>query len=211
MIEFKNINLSFDNKSILRNFSLYIRQGEKLLIKGKSGSGKTSLLKLLLGFTTPNSGEISFNKQQITQKNIWDIRKETAYIDQNVNSIGESVLDWFHFLKHLKANKKINFSNDDILKHFHFFHLDPSLLNASISSLSGGEKQRISIITALLLNRKIFLLDEITASLDTELKRKTAELFLSEPSFTVLAVSHDDVWTQHPNITAFNIEEKQTL
>lgn len=207
MIKFKNISLSFNNKDVLKNLSLSINEGEKILIRGKSGTGKTSLLKMLLGFSKPKSGEIFFNEMLLDSKSIWKIRKKIAYIDQDVNSIGETVYDWFNFVKNIKTNRKINFDSSSILNYFDFFHLDKSLLNSSILALSGGEKQRISIVTALLLKRKIFLLDEITASLDTELKRKTVDLFLSNPEFTILTISHDSFWETHPNIKIFDIEE----
>jgi putative ABC transport system ATP-binding protein len=72
-----------------------------------------------------------------------------------------------------------------------FFEIPVSFLDKNIEELSGGEKQRIAIINALLLERKIFLLDEISSSLDNSLKIKTIDFFLTKPDFTVLYISHD--------------------
>lgn len=211
MIEFKNIHLSFENKNILKNFSLKIDSGEKVLISGKSGIGKSSLFNMLLGFIRPQQGEILFNSIPLCNQTIWEVRKQTAYIDQENNSIGVKVSDWFDFSLTLKANRKINFNIDLIKENFSFFDLDFNLYNAFLSDISGGEKQRIAIIIALLLQRKIYLLDEITSSLDNTLKNKTAKYFLDNPDFTVIAVSHDPVWREHSKIKIFSLEKNQWI
>ena len=75
------------------------------------------------------------------------------------------------------------------------FDLDESILEKRVSELSGGEKQRTGIAVAILLGREIFLADEITASLDKELKKRVAGYF-AESKFTVVAVSHDSEWIE---------------
>ncbi|MGL4955316.1 MAG: ATP-binding cassette domain-containing protein, partial [Cetobacterium sp.] len=75
MIKFKNIDLKFNDKIILKDFNLTINKGEKVLIAGKSGKGKSTLLKILLGFNSPDSGEVLFQNIQLNEKNIDNIRK----------------------------------------------------------------------------------------------------------------------------------------
>lgn len=205
MIEFNNISLSFENKPVFDNLSLTVKKGQKVLIFGKSGSGKTSLLNMLLGFTNPDQGEIKFDKTILGHKNIWDIRKNIAYITQDTFTLGETVKEWFEAITSLKTNRGANFSKENIKEKFSFFHLDSSIYDKDIRGLSGGEKQRVAIIAALCLGRDVFLLDEITSSLDAELKAKTANYFLSQEHFTVLAISHDSVWKNDPRIKSFDI------
>lgn len=211
MIEFKNIHLSFENKNIFKDFSLKINAGEKILIHGKSGIGKSSLFNMLLGFIQPQQGEILFNDIPVCNQSIWDLRKQTAYIDQENNYIGEKVSDWFDFILKLKANRKVNFDIETIKEKFSFFDLDFKIYNAFLNDISGGEKQRISIIISLLLSRKVYLLDEITSSLDNALKHKTANYFLENPDYTVITVSHDPVWKEHDKIKIFDLEKNQWI
>lgn len=211
MIEFDNISLSFADKPVFNNLSLSINKGQKVLIFGKSGSGKTSLLNMLLGFTHPHQGKIRFNKNALTHKTIWDVRKNIAYIAQDTHPLGETVGEWFNAIACLKANHKTNFSEESMQEKFTFFHLENSIYQKDVRDLSGGEKQRIAIIAALCLGRDVFLLDEITASLDAELKAKTAEYFLSQKHFTILAISHDSVWKNDNRIKSFDIEKGQWL
>jgi len=79
-----------------------------------------------------------------------------------------------------------------------FFEFDEKLLDKTIYDLSGGERQRLGLIMAIMLNRPVYLLDEITSALDTELKERVAEYFAKTDN-TVIAVSHDDVWMKTGN------------
>jgi putative ABC transport system ATP-binding protein len=81
-----------------------------------------------------------------------------------------------------------------------FLDLPKKVLNEDYDTLSGGEKQRIALIIALLLGRNIFLLDEITSSLDRDLKRKVIRHFTSNPAWTVLAISHDRDWLKRKEV-----------
>jgi putative ABC transport system ATP-binding protein len=90
-----------------------------------------------------------------------------------------------------------------------FFELPKEILNKNIEELSGGEKQRVAIINALLLQRKIFFLDEITSALDQKLKRKVLDFFLANSNFTVLYISHDDYLPENTNIRILKLSENE--
>lgn len=206
MVEFENIHLSFNNKSVIQNLSLKINQGDKVVISGKSGCGKSSLLSLVLGFVTPREGKVFFDGAGIDEKTVWDVRKRIAYIDQDTSLGSGSVRDLLDFVSGLKINTHLNFAVDDLMK---LFELNREVIQKNIKELSGGERQRLAIVIAVLLNRNVFFLDEITASLDKHLKRKVADFFLNRKDWTCVVVSHDPVWTENSAVRVFDFEEKK--
>ena len=206
VIEFENIHLNFNNRSVIKNLSLKINQGDKVVISGKSGCGKSSLLSLVLGFITPCEGKVFFDGAGVDEKTVWDVRKRIAYIDQDTSLGSGSVNDLLDFVSRLKVNAHLNFALDDLMK---LFELNREVIPKSIKELSGGERQRLAIVIAVLLNRDVFFLDEITASLDKHLKRKVANFFLNRENWTCVIVSHDPVWTENSAVRVFDFEEKK--
>ena len=206
MIEFREIYLSFNGNSVINNLSLKIYEGDKVVIYGKSGSGKSSLLSLALGFLKPDEGQVYFDGLPVDEKTAWNVRRKIAYIDQDVSLGSGRVSGLFEFAGSLKANAHLDFNHSEEL--MSYFELEPDILQKSIQELSGGERQRISIIIAVLLNRNIFFLDEITSSLDRHLKNKVADYFLDRENVTSLIISHDPVWTESPSVRIFDFEEK---
>ena len=86
-----------------------------------------------------------------------------------------------------------------------YFELESDILEKEIERLSGGEKQRIAIINALLLEREIFLLDEISAALDKKLKIKTLDYFFKNKEYTILSISHDGYVPEHVEIKTIEL------
>lgn len=208
MIEFKNVHLSFNGKSIIEDFSLKINHGEKVVISGKSGCGKSSLLALVLGFVQPFSGQIYIEGKLLDENSVWVVRKRISYIDQSVSLGSGKVQRLFADILSLRANTTLDFNTNELLT---LFDLSKDLLFKDIQELSGGEKQRIAIIIAILLNRDVFFLDEVTASLDTHLKERVADYFLNRTDSTCLIVSHDPVWQNNKFVRVFNFEEKKWI
>lgn len=189
-----NIYLSFEDKSILSNFSLNINEGEKVLLYGTSGKGKTSILRLMLGFVRPDKGKLMYRGNIISSKNIWDIRREISYVPQNTHMGEESAGDIIDYARALRTNRNICCNDDAVKETLDFFRLSNDIMNKPFNDLSGGEKQRVLLTVGLSLNRHIYLLDEPTASLDKAMKEKTVDLFVSMKQATVIVVSHDDIW-----------------
>lgn len=189
----ENISKQFSEQFVLRDFSFVIQPGDKVIVSGRSGIGKTTLFRLLLGFEKPDSGEIYFENQLIDELSVWELRRKVAYVSQDL-SIGRGNLQtFFNETLSLKANfpnKKGALEKLNTL--LVYFELPETVLQKNIEELSGGEKQRVAIINALLLNRSIFFLDEITSSLDKTLKSKVMDYFLLNPNFTILSISHDN-------------------
>ncbi|MCK5343626.1 MAG: AAA family ATPase, partial [Candidatus Heimdallarchaeota archaeon] len=105
----------------------------------------------------------------------------------------------------LKSNTDIEFNENEIDKLIEFFELPTDLLEKNIEDISGGEKQRFAIITSIILNRDIYLLDEITSGLDADMKQKVADFFVNVMKKTLIIVSHDEIWTEFPEIRVITI------
>lgn len=193
LIKYENIGISFENRKILSGFNLTVKKNQKILLRGKSGTGKTTLLKILLGFTKPLEGTIYFKNRVIDSKTCWEARKEIAYVVQDTD-LGEGKVkilldDVFSY----RANKE-KLDHEKLRVFMRELELEDDILEKDFQELSGGEKQRIGILIALLLNRNIYLLDEVTSALDAKLKKKIADYFLARENWTLLIVSHDREW-----------------
>lgn len=193
MFSLHQVSKRFSENFVLNDFSFEIAAGDKVNISGRSGIGKTILIRLLLGFEKPDNGDIFFENEPLTDVSVWNVRRRVAYVSQDLNIGRGKVHAFFDETLSLKVNlpQKPN-SPAEIKCLLKYFELPESILGKNIEELSGGEKQRIAIINALLLKRRIFLLDEVTSALDKSLKIKVLDYFLLNPDFTVLYISHDN-------------------
>lgn len=209
MINFEKIDLIYNDKKIIDQLSFNIKKGDKVAILGKSGLGKSSLFQLILGFAKSQQGAVFFDSRLIDERTVWDVRKQIAFIDQDV-SIGQGkVIDWMHSIFGLKVNSSADFPKKEIEQLFEYFEMSLDVLDKNIENLSGGERQRVAIISAIILKRKVFLFDEITSALDEHLKQKVIDFFIRNKEWTVIVISHDSVWLNHPEVKVFDLKEKQ--
>lgn len=195
MVNYDKISLKYDEKAILEQFSLSVNAGDKVLIKGRSGCGKSTLLKIALGFENRYSGTVYIDNEHLNAKNVWELRKKIAYIPQMVEFNEEILEDWFRFVfgwKHFSSS--LNNIDEKIVNALEKAGLDKKYLKYECSRLSGGEKQRAAAAAALVTERKIILMDEATASIDKSGKEEIASIFCRDNRYTVIAVSHDEIW-----------------
>jgi ABC-type multidrug transport system ATPase subunit len=191
VLEVRNLVLSFDSKSLIKGMNVSLVQGEKIALVGKSGSGKSSLLKCLLGVLLPSAGEIVMHGEELTLKTVWALRRRIGYVPQEPE-LGE--LTGEEYIRRpfqYKANRHLTWSPERLQELCQAFHLEPSLLGQPSRLLSGGEKQRIALIAALMLERELYLLDEITSALDEESRAAVADFFRSQAKLTAVLVAHD--------------------
>lgn len=193
LIKYENIGISFENRKILSGFNLTVKKNQKILLRGKSGTGKTTLLKILLGFTKPLEGTIYFKNRVIDSKTCWEARKEIAYVVQDTDLGEGKVKSLLDDVFSYRANKE-KLDHEKLRVFMRELELEDDILEKDFQELSGGEKQRIGILIALLLDRNIYLLDEVTSALDAKLKKKIADYFLARENWTLLIVSHDREW-----------------
>lgn len=167
MICIKNISFSYENTPIFQNVNLNFEGGKIYTILGKSGSGKSTLLKIILGLEKISKGEIKILNKPLYE-NLYEIRKNIGYVHQNPEHqfISENIYKELAFtLENYCYNKEAILSRISELLDF----IDmKEKSNIDISNLSGGEKQKISIASALSTNPKILIFDEITSMLNPE-------------------------------------------
>ena len=179
-IEFKNVSFSYNNdKEILKNINFKINNGEKIAIVGPTGSGKTTIIQLLLKFYNINSGSILIDGKNINDINTNILRDNIKVVLQDAHLNNENIKDVLKYSNDV-SDKEIK----DLLKKINikpnFLGMNDNLENiTSINNLSNGQKQIISMIRAMLSNPKIVILDEATSDVDS-LTEKNIESSINE-------------------------------
>ena len=176
-INFKNVNFKYENNknTILEDINFEIIKGQNIAIVGKSGAGKTTLTDLLPRFYDPTDGDIFVDSLNLKDLALKDLRNLFGIVTQNVILFNDTIRNNI-----IQGNE--NASDDDIAKAIKSSNLEDLIdkldhgLDTYIGEngvkLSGGEKQRLSIARALIKNPDILILDEATASLDSESEKK---------------------------------------
>ena len=195
-IEFRNVYFKYPNtnKYSLKNVSFIVNPGDKVALIGKSGSGKSSILKLILGFYKPEKGTILINGKPLTQINRDYLRSNISIVNQNVKLFNRSVLENICYgTKFTEKQIESQIKNLDIMKVFHNL---PNGLQSNVGKygdkLSGGQKQIIYLLRCYYRNNPLILLDEPTSNIDDFHKKYALEMIkhLTKKS-TLIIVSHD--------------------
>ena len=189
-ISVNNLTIKYDRHVLFENISFEVQSSQKFCINGPSGCGKSSLLRAMLGFVRPQQGEIRIDNQIIDGTSAWQLRRKIAYVTQEPDLGQHTVLDRIRRPFEYKANAHLQWCQQAVDDLFDRFNLPRKLYHKNTSDLSGGEKQRIAIITALLLDRAVLLLDEPTSALDKQSKQILRDI-LADLKKTVVFVSHE--------------------
>jgi putative ABC transport system ATP-binding protein len=193
MLEFRNISLKAHKQMLLTDAELQVRRGDKAVVRGPSGCGKSSLLKCAVGAIPLEEGEVRIEGVILKASTVTGIRSRIAFIGQEPVLGTENVRDALLLPFRFKAHQDSMPAASRIEKVLERLRLPGDILSKPCSRISGGEKQRIVIARALLLNKSIFLADEVTSALDPESTAAViGELF--DPEITLLSVSHDPDW-----------------
>jgi len=194
MIQIENVYKSFEGKVLFNDLSVEITDNGRLLILGESGSGKTTLLRMLLGFVLPDDGKIIIDGEKLSLENVWKVRRKMAYVSQEMHLGTGSAEKFIKEVLSYKNNRQITYNRAKVLELLNDFRLDANILTKNLGEFSGGELQRFTIIVTLLLNRKIYLLDEVTSALDQPMKELIVNYFSSMKDKTLIISSHDSLW-----------------
>ncbi|KXT83848.1 ABC-type polar amino acid transport system, ATPase component [Streptococcus oralis] len=192
MLELRNINKAFSGKQILTNFSLSIPEKQILAIVGPSGGGKTTLLRMLAGLETIDSGEIYYNGESLAIDEL-EKRNLLGFVFQDFQLFPHlSVLDNLT----LSPIKTMNMEKEVAEKKARGLLEQLGLAghaDAFPFSLSGGQKQRVALARAMMINPEIIGYDEPTSALDPELRLEVEKLILQnkERGMTQIVVTHD--------------------
>ena len=191
LIDIVNISKAFDENVVLDELNLYIRENEFLTLLGPSGCGKTTLLRILGGFETPDSGKIIFDGQDIT--NLAPNKRQLNTVFQKYALFTHmTIAENIAFGLKIKG-KSQNYINDKIRYALKLVNLE-GFENRTPASLSGGQQQRIAIARAIVNEPKVLLLDEPLGALDLKLRQSMQyELirFKNELGITFVYVTHD--------------------
>ncbi len=190
LLELKNVSYTKDEKIILQDISLKVESSDFISVVGPSGSGKSTMFRLCSDLTSYTQGEILYKSKLITEYNPIQLRKEICYCFQTPYLFGNNVMDNIKFPYSIRE-EKIDLVRVQEL--FSLFNLGENLLNSEVKNLSGGEKQRISLIRALLFRPQLILLDEITSALDVDNVNivENAISILNKQGITVMWITHN--------------------
>lgn len=195
LLDFRNVSFANDGKSILRNVSFVADAGDFISIVGPSGSGKSTLLRLCGHLISPTTGDIFYKGLNMTEYIPTELRKSISYCSQLPYLFGSTVKDNLDFPFSIR---NMPFNESRVKELFALFNISPTFLNADVQNLSGGEKQRISLVRTLLFLPEVLLLDEVTSSLDVENARMVEDAIssLNRDGITVLWITHDPEQSQ---------------
>jgi len=197
VIEFKNVSYTYTNSGItaLKNLSFKLHKGETLGIVGRTGSGKSTVLKLLMRQIDPDEGEILIDGKNIKTINMEAFRDQTGIVPQDVFLFSDSIKNNLEF-----GSVDGNISEErlvEVTKLAHVYHninkfkdKFETLLGERGVNLSGGQKQRLSIARALIRNPKLLILDDCLSAVDTETEEIILENLKKTKTTTSLVVSH---------------------
>jgi len=189
MIEIKSISKAFEGQKLYKDFSLKIEDGEFVIITGKSGCGKTTLLNMIGAIENVDSGTILVDGKNINERKnrLKYFRRGVGFLFQNYALIDNKTVR--ENLKIVKGECKNDVSIEDALKRVGL----EEKVNTKVYKLSGGEQQRVAIARLMIKNCSIILADEPTGSLDWENGQIVIDLLkqLQKEGKTIIMVTHD--------------------
>ncbi len=183
MIKINNLSFKYDNVNIIENINLTINDGEFLAIVGGNGTGKSTLIKCLIGINKVESNQIIIDGTDINE---YQEFKKIGYVKQVANKISDIPITGREYLELITRDKN---KLQEVIKMLDL----TDFIDININNLSGGQKQRINIAKSLLHDIKYLILDEPNTGLDFNARKKFYELIAKlnvEQNITIIIVSH---------------------
>ena len=220
MIEIKNLEKSFKGNKILKNISFTFKEGEILTLLGPSGAGKTTILRILNGLETCDSGSINLDNIKICENGIYadssilkEIHKKIGLVFQTFNLFPHmSILQNLILAPMHTLNLSLKEATDEALKILSKLSLEDKA-NAYPCELSGGQKQRVAIGRALMLNPNYICFDEPTSALDPTFTKDIANIIksLAEENIGVLIITHDMEFAKEASSRVIKLDSGEIL
>lgn len=195
VIRFEHVTKAYNARAILKDFNIEIRKGEFLTIIGSSGSGKTTMLKLINGLLAPDSGRIYIYGKDIVRENQTLLRRNIGYVIQGIGlfphlTIRKNIAYVPNLMKY-HDKKHINHTVEQLIR---LVGLETDMLDRYPAELSGGQRQRVGIARALAAQPEILLMDEPFGAVD-EITRQLLQTEISrihhQLKVTIVFITHD--------------------
>lgn len=195
MIRMEQVSYSYGKKEVLHDFNLHVKEGEFLTVIGRSGCGKTTMLKLINALLEPTFGKVYVQGKDIATVDHIALRRRIGYAIQNKGLFPHmSVEANIAYVLSISGQKNKKKNHERVLELLNLVGLEDTLLKAKPSELSGGQQQRVGIARALAAKPKIMLMDEPFGALD-EITRKMMQKELSalhrKLGLTIVFITHD--------------------
>ncbi|WP_209125394.1 metal ABC transporter ATP-binding protein [Alkalihalobacillus sp. BA299] len=196
-IEVEKVSFRYQNKDVLENVNLKVKEGAFLGLVGPNGSGKSTLIKCILGLLTPQTGEVLLFGQRVNKFKAWD---KIGFVSQKANSFNSGFPATVYEVVSMGLYAKIGlfrFMTKKDKKKVHEAIKNVGMTeytNQNIGELSGGQQQRVFIARALVSNPKLLILDEPTVGIDSSSVRSFYQMLMElnrNKNITLLLVTHD--------------------
>ena len=195
MIRFEHVNKSFGAEKVLVDFSLHIEEGEFLTVIGRSGCGKTTMLRMINGLQIPDSGKVLVEGQDVAKADLIALRRRIGYVIQNKGLFPHMTVEENITYVPVISGKKDKQENRKLaLRLLQTVGLAQEMADRYPAELSGGQQQRVGIARALAADAKILLMDEPFGALDEITKRAMQDEMLSlqkKLHMTIVFITHD--------------------
>ena len=195
MIRFEHVNKSFGAEKVLVDFSLHIEEGEFLTVIGRSGCGKTTMLRMINGLQIPDSGKVLVEGQDVAKADLIALRRRIGYVIQNKGLFPHMTVEENITYVPVISGKKDKQENRKLaLRLVQTVGLAQEMADRYPAELSGGQQQRVGIARALAADAKILLMDEPFGALDEITKRAMQDEMLSlqkKLHITIVFITHD--------------------
>ncbi len=196
-VRYENVSLVYDSSDqpVLDSVSFSVAAGQTIALVGRSGAGKTSLVNLLPRLYEPSAGRIFLDDIEIGELTLASLRRQIAYVGQQVTLFNDTIRNNIAYGELRQASEAAIIEAAKAAHAWEFIQALPRGLDTEVGEkglrLSGGQRQRLAIARALLKNAPVLILDEATASLDTESERHIqAALELLSKNRTTLVIAH---------------------
>ena len=195
IIRLEHVTKSFDGQKVLDDLSLSVNEGEFLTVIGRSGCGKTTMLRLINGLQKPDSGKVYVEGEDVDNTDLIALRRRIGYVIQNKGLFPHMTVEKnISYVPVISGKKNKEENHRQALRLLKLAGLEESMAGRYPSELSGGQQQRVGIARALASDAKILLMDEPFGALDEITKRAMQDEVLSlqaQLHMTIGLITHD--------------------